>query len=151
MKLGVCRYVLSIFLSITILSISVICSADITPVSERTTQIQSAIIAAADVNSAADVTDTRLAAITSLNLRAKGITSLKSGDFSGMTGLTNLNLYNNELSSLPDGIFKGLTALTTLRLGSNSITHFQFQLHLKRLETIRSKPLHQLVLRLIMF
>lgn len=132
MNFEVCRNGLSIFLSITILSISVICSADITQISERTTQVQSAIIAAADVNSAADVTETRLVAITSLNLRSKSITSLKSGDFSGMTGLTSLNLYNNELSSLPDGIFKGLTALTTLRLGSNSIDPFPISVTLEK-------------------
>ena len=95
--------------------------ADVTSVSERTPQVQDAIVAAAGVNTATDVTETHLAAITTLNLRAKGITALKSGDFSGMTGLTNLNLYNNELSSLPNGIFKGLTALTTLRLGNNSV------------------------------
>ena len=95
--------------------------ADITPVSDRTSQVRDAIITAAGVNTAADVTDTHLAAITSLNLRNAGITELQSGDFSGLTGLTDLNLYGNELSSLPDGIFEGLTALTTLRLGGNTV------------------------------
>ena len=83
--------------------------------------MRDAIVSAAGVNSADDVTDAHLTAITALDLRGKGITELKSGDFSGLTGLTNLNLFNNELSSLPDGIFEGLTALTTLRLGGNTV------------------------------
>ena len=92
------------------------------PVNERTQAVREAIVAAVDgINAAADVTDAHLAAITELNLRNKGITALKSGDFNGLTGLTGLNLYNNELGSLPDGIFEGLTALTTLRLGSNTV------------------------------
>ncbi len=97
-------------------------NSDVTPVTDRTQAVQDAIVAAVpNIDAAADVTETHLTAITNLNLRNKGITELKSGDFSGLTGLTNLNLYDNELSSLPDGIFEGLTALTTLRLGSNSV------------------------------
>ena len=95
--------------------------AEITPVSDRTSQVRDAIITAAGVNTAADVTDAHLATIISLNLRAKSISALKSGDFSGMTGVTSLNLYGNELSSLPNGIFEGLTVLTTLRLGGNTV------------------------------
>ena len=87
------------------------------------------------VTDAADVTETHLAAITRLNLRNKVITSLKSGDFSGMTGLTDLNLYGNQLSSLPDGIFKGLTALTTLRLGGNTVDPMQIDVSLEEVGT----------------
>ena len=95
--------------------------AEVTPVSERTSQVRDAIVSAVpNVNAANDVTETHLAAITRLNLRSKGITALKSGDFSGLSGLTDLNLYGNQLSSLPNGIFEGLTALTTLRLGGNT-------------------------------
>ena len=95
--------------------------AEVTPVSDRTSQVRDAIVAAVPgVTVASDVTETHLAAITRLNLRSKGIIALKSSDFSGLTGLTNLNLYGNQLSSLPDGIFKGLTALTELRLGGNT-------------------------------
>ena len=96
--------------------------ADITPVSDRTSQVRDAIVAAVpNIDTAADVTETHLATITSLNLRAKSISALKSGDFSGLTGLTDLNLYGNQLSNLPNGIFEGLTALTTLRLGGNTV------------------------------
>ncbi len=90
------------------------------PVSDRTTQVRDAIVAAVpNVTDAADVTDTHLAAITVLDLRNEGITSLQTGDFSGLTALTSLNLYGNMLSSLPYGIFEGLTSLTSLRLGGN--------------------------------
>ena len=95
---------------------------EILAVSDRTVQVRDAIVAAVSgVTDAANVTETHLAAITSLSLRSKGITSLKSSDFSGMSGLTNINLYGNQLSSLPDGIFDGLTALTQLRLGGNTV------------------------------
>ena len=95
--------------------------AEVTPVSDRTSQVRDAIVSAVpNVNAASDVTETHLAAITRLNLRNKGITALKSGDFSGLSGLTDLNLYGNQLSSLSNGIFEGLTALMELRLGGNT-------------------------------
>ena len=73
---------------------------EILAVSDRTVQVRDAIVAAVSgVTDAANVTETHLAAITSLSLRSKGITSLKSSDFSGMSGLTNINLYGNQLSS----------------------------------------------------
>ena len=97
-------------------------SAGFLPVADRTPQVRDAIVAAVpNVTNAADVTESQVAAITSLNLRSKSISSLKTGDFSGMTALTNLNLFRNQLSSLPPGIFNGLTALTTLRLGGNVV------------------------------
>ncbi len=92
------------------------------PVADRTSQVRDAIVAAVpNVADAASVTESQVAAITSLNLRSKGISSLKTGDFSGMTALTTLNLFRNQLSELPPGIFDGLTALSTLRLGDNVV------------------------------
>ena len=94
----------------------------ITPVSERTPQVRDAIVAAVlGVNSAADVTEAHLAAITELNLRSKGITSLKSDDFDGLTSLTNLNLLDNDLTNLPEDVFEGLSSLTTLNLAGNNL------------------------------
>ena len=117
------KSVLPILLVIlTILSVYAFSYANFTEVSERTPAVRDAIVSAmSGVDNAIDVTETHVAAITSLNLRAEGITELKSGDFSGMSSLTNLNLFNNELSSLPDGVFEGLTSLTTLRLGGNTV------------------------------
>ena len=115
--------------------------ADIIPVScRRTPQVRDAIVAAVPgVNNAADVTEIHLAAITSLNLRNKGISTLKTSDFSGLTALTNLNLYNNQLSSLPDGIFKVLTSLTTIRLGRNTIDPLPLTVSLEKVGTGKFK------------
>ena len=95
---------------------------DITPVSERTSQVRDAIVAAVSgVDSAGDVTETHLAAITKLDLDEKEISELQSGDFDGLTGMTFLNLYDNELTSLPADIFSGLTALKRLNVGYNDL------------------------------
>ncbi len=127
------KYTISIFRSLLIVfSPFLMVYAEIPPVNDRTPQVREAIIAAAGVTSATDVTETHLTTITSLNLRSKGITALKSGDLSGLTGLTTLNLYGNMLSKLPDGIFEGLTALTTLRLGGNTVHPLPITVSLER-------------------
>ena len=117
-----------------VLGVPILGYAEITAVSDRTAEVRDAIVTAAGVNSADEVTETHLAAITSLNLRDSDISELKSGDFSGMTGLTSLNLYNNQLSILPDGIFEGLTALTSLRLGGNTVDPLPITITLEKSE-----------------
>ena len=93
------------------------------PFRDRTQQVQDAIVAAVPgVDAAADVTEAHLAAITSLDLNDKNITSLKVGDFDGLTNLTALTLIDNALTSLPSGIFDGLKNLTALYLGRNALT-----------------------------
>ena len=96
----------------------------ITPISQRTPQVRDAIVRAVPgVNNAADVTETHLAVITSLSLsRFTNITTLKAGDFDGLTGLTSLDLSENQLSTLPEGIFDDLTALTLLKLHDNQLS-----------------------------
>ncbi len=137
MNYNVIISILSVFL--TILSMSTVSRADVTVVSDRTPSVRDAIVAAVlGVDNASEITEAHLATITNLNLRAKGITELKSGDFSGMTGLTNLNLYSNELNGLPDGIFKGLTALTTLRLGGNTVDPMQISVSLEKVSASAS-------------
>ena len=97
-------------------------SAGFVPVADRTPQVRDAIVAAVpNVAAAADVTEAQVAAITSLNLRNKSITSLKTGDFSGMVSLSALNLHRNQLRSVPMGLFNGLSSLRSLRLGGNAI------------------------------
>ena len=104
--------------SITVtINVTDVAESTITPVSQRTPQVRDAIVAAVPgVNSAADVTEAHLAAITVLNLLEKGITSLKAGDFDGLSGLTWLRLNGNPLTSLPAGVFSELSSLTTLSL-----------------------------------
>ena len=116
---------------------------DFVSVSERTAQVRDAIVKAVPgVNSAEEVTAAHLATITRLNLRAKGISKLKRGDFSGLTALRNLNLYNNELIRLPDWTFEGLTSLKTLRLGRNAIDPLPIVISLKQV----SKQTFQVVM-----
>ena len=93
------------------------------PVSDRTPQVRDAIVAAVPgVNSANDVTEAHLAAIYSLRLNNKNITTLKEGDFDGLTSLIQLSMGSNPFSSLPEGIFSDLTSLTRIDLGGNQIS-----------------------------
>ena len=91
---------------------------------ERTPAVRDAIVAAVPGKTVCGaITTADLAAINGkLDLRLKGITSLKAGDFDGLSSLTELDLYGNSLSSLPAGIFDPLTALVDLTLGNNSLT-----------------------------
>ncbi len=99
-------------------TISVTDMIEITPVSERTAYIRDAIVAAAGVDSADDVTPEHLAQITDLSLYNKKMNTLKVGDFSGMSGLRNLSLYYTGLKSLPAGVFAENTELRSIELGA---------------------------------
>ena len=91
------------------------------PLSERTPQIRDAIVAAVPgINAADDVTAAHLAAITTLNPAFRGITSLKSGDFNGLTALTHLNLSGNRIGDI--SVLEELTTLTSLYLAATSIS-----------------------------
>ena len=92
------------------------------PVNQRTPQVRDAIVRAAGVNTANDVTEAHLAAITSLYFLRDNITTLNAYDFSGLTALTTLDLSENRLATLPEGIFDDLTALTHLQLNDNQLT-----------------------------
>ena len=106
--------------SITV-TINVTDVSEFTPVNERTQQVRDAIVAAVpNVNNAADVTATHLAAITSLVIDYRRITTLKVGDFDGFTSLTNLVLKHNSISDI--SALKNLTSLKWLFLGFNPIS-----------------------------
>ena len=114
---------------------------------DRTQQVHEHIVYyATGVDNCAAVTVADLAGLTTLDMTNGNITSLKSGDFagltnldylflglnsfttlppdvfSGLTALEALSLSNNALSSLPAGVFTGLTALTDVNLGSNALS-----------------------------
>ena len=96
---------------------------ELTPVSDRTQQVQDRIVALVPgVDAADDVTAAHLALITSLNLSDQSITALQAGDFDGLSALRSLSLAKNTLSSLPADIFSGLPALIQLDLGSNQLS-----------------------------
>ena len=92
-------------------------------VNGRTAQVRDAIVSAAGVGSAAEVTEAHLAAIEQLDLNNKGIKALKAGDFDGLTSLTGLNLGGNDFNTLLlQDIFDKLTSLIVLILPDNDST-----------------------------
>ena len=90
---------------------------------DRTTQVRDAIVdLVPGVHTCSAVTDADLAAITAtLNLNRAGISSLRSGDFSGLGSIRSLLLSSNQLTGLPADIFSGLVNVRTLRLTSNEL------------------------------
>ena len=93
-----------------------------TAVCNRTDAVIDAILEEVPVSNCANVTDTHLAAIAELDVSDYDITSLKVGDFAGLTGLVDLFLYSNDLSALPAGIFDDLSALEYLDLDFNGLS-----------------------------
>ena len=113
---------------------------------DRTQGVQDGILAAVfGADACNEVTVADLAGIGYLEFSDAGITSLKSGDFAGLTGveefvlkgnprsprfhrgcspilraLFELNLRENELQSLPVDVFFGLTAMGSLDLRGNA-------------------------------
>ena len=109
--------------------------ASITPVNQRTQEVQDAIVGkVSGVDNADDVTPAHLAAITDLRLRSEGITSLKSGDFSGLSNLANLDLSDNSISNI--SVLSGLTKLTELNLSDNIISNISQLSSLTKLTTL---------------
>ena len=92
---------------------------------DRTPQVEAAILAAINPTPACEtVPEADLAAISNLyfSLQEAGITSLASGDFTGLSALEFLLLDGNDLTTLPDGVFDSLSALEWLLLGGNDLT-----------------------------
>ena len=98
----------------------------------RTPKVRDEIVARAGLTDCVNVTTTHLASITAINLQLKGLTTLKEGDFDGLTNLSILWLQNNSISSLPTGIFAGLSNLSDLFLGGNPGAPFTLTLELER-------------------
>ena len=89
----------------------------------RTPEVRDAILALLSHNDCGAVTRADLASIGgTLILHQRGITSLKYGDFSGLSNLQELWLYSNALTGLPAGVFSGLSNLQTLDLSANDLT-----------------------------
>ena len=102
---------------------AVVASANSAGICDRTAQVRETILdQLPDTSDCAAVTDTDLSGIIRLALSEMGITTLKSGDFSGLSNLRHLNLVDNELSALSDGIFDDLTGLQELSLFDNRIS-----------------------------
>ena len=91
---------------------------------DRTQQVQDAILARLDnVSDCANVTDTDLSyLLLTLDLENSGITTLKSGDFDGLSRLNGINMSRNNLSALPDGVFDGLSRLQIINMNHNNLS-----------------------------
>ena len=90
---------------------------------DRTPQVEAAILARISPRPACEaVPESDLAGISELSLDFDGITSLASGDFTGLSALQTLSLFENALTTLPAGVFDGLSALVTLDLWNNDLT-----------------------------
>ena len=89
----------------------------------RTVEVCEAIVALIpQADHCGTVTANQLAELTGeLNLNSSGVTSLKSGDFAGLTGLSSLLLSRNMLTTLPTDIFSGLVGLQNLSLSHNRL------------------------------
>ena len=95
-------------------------------VCDRHLAVRAAIVAKISAASTcAEVTDTHLAGIGSLDLSGEGIDSLHKGDFEGLTGLTELDLSDNALDHLPGDLFEHLDfSMRTLKLNGNPLGAF---------------------------
>ena len=94
--------------------------AQTTGICDRTQQVQNRILQQLSaVSDCAAVTDADLATVPSVNLEEVGITSLKAGDFDGLTAVTLIDLDHNQLGALPANLFSGLTSLQELSLDSS--------------------------------
>ena len=93
------------------------------PLHGRTQKVVDAIVAAVSgIDDCANVTASDLENISTLDVSAKSLTSLRVGDFAGLNSLITLNLGNNRLSTLEKGLFKEITSLITLNLTDNQLT-----------------------------
>ena len=92
------------------------------PICDRNPAVRNKILALVGAGDCATVTSSQLASITVLELRTAGITSLKSGDFAGLTQLKTLHLQGNSLSTLPSAAFSELSSLTGLIMSYNQLT-----------------------------
>ncbi len=88
----------------------------------RTPQVADELVRLAGAANCAGVTEEHLAAIWDLELRSRGIASLRSGDFAGLPNLELLNLSYNQLTALPPDIFAGLGSLKRVQLLFNNLT-----------------------------
>ena len=91
-------------------------------VCDRTVEVLKEITRRARVDHCWEVTEEwQLMGIDELDLRGRGVTSLKVGDFAGLSGLNDLWLDHNFLTTLPPGVFEGLPTLDSPNLSNNAL------------------------------
>ena len=88
----------------------------------RTVQVRDVIMDASGISACGDVTAAHLSAITSLSFSGRRLSTLKTGDFDGLTSLTTLDLSGPGLGDFDTTLLSGLTSLTYLKLRAARIT-----------------------------
>ncbi len=88
----------------------------------RTPQIRDGIVEASGAPGCESVTAADLAGIRRLDFNSVGLTSLRQGDFDGLSALESLRIADNQLVSLPEALFVGLESLRSLTLSQNGLT-----------------------------
>ncbi len=101
-------------------------------ISARTPAVKDAILAELYLDNPDDVTEDDLISITYLYVGYAEVTSLKTGDFNGLTEMTGLGLDNNSISDI--SVLEDLTSLTELSLNNNSISDISALENLTSLE-----------------
>ena len=91
-------------------------------VCDRTPQVRGQLVAFSGQASCEDVTAEHLARITRVRLMDSNLTTLKDGDFAGLSNLHLMWLQNNPLTALPPGLFSGLSNLRQLTLNNTQLT-----------------------------
>ena len=96
-------------------------------VCDRTPQVRDAIMKkTAQIDPSIECSDDDLMVLVVsefelLNLEEEDITSLKAGDFSGLSSLRGLYLEDNEITTLPRGVFSGLSSLEDIYLSKTKL------------------------------
>ena len=98
--------------------------AQTTDICSRTSQIRAVILQQLELESSdcGSVPTDDLARIKEIDASRRGVSSLKVGDFLGLSGLETLSLRSNDLTVLPEDLFSGLSILNTLDLAHNDLT-----------------------------
>ena len=92
-----------------------------TGICDRTKAVRDALVAAiSGASTCGEVTASKLAGVTTLVLTFSKLTTLKAGDFNGLTALTRLYLDNTGLTTVPN--LSALTSLQELHLHNNRLT-----------------------------
>ena len=87
----------------------------------RTLEVAEELVRRAGTADCAGVTEEHLAATGNLDLGSRGIASLRSGDFAGLSSTEVLRLDRNQLTALPPDIFAGLGNLKSVWLTFNQL------------------------------
>ena len=96
-------------------------TAVLSGICDRSMPVQKALLAKADKENCAQITNQDLQAVVEWDLSGQNIIQLKANDFSGLTSLQVLYLHNNKLVNLPEGVFSDLTSLEWLDLENNQL------------------------------